>query len=95
LRFSTTSRPQTGHGPSLARSICTPFSLSSSTTVSVTNLAMSFMNAGRESSPRSISPSRRSQSPVRPAEVSGCSPSSRITWIPFSVACRARPSRSM
>ena len=50
------------------------------------NLAMSFMNDGRESSPRSISSSRFSHSPVSSGEVSGCSPSRRITCTPFSVA---------
>ncbi len=95
MRFSITSRPQTGQGPRFARSIFTPFSLSSSATVSPVNLTMSDMNFPRESSPRSICPSRCSQSPVRPADVSGCSPRRRITWIPFSVARSARPSRSM
>ena len=94
LRFSVISRPQTGHGPSLARSIFTPFSLSSSCTVSVVKAAMSFMNAGRVSSPCSIRRRRRSQLPVSSGEVSWCSPSSRTTWIAFSVAISDRPSRS-
>ena len=46
MRFSVISRPQTGQGPSLARSIFTPLSLSSSCTVSVVNFAMSLMNDG-------------------------------------------------
>ena len=95
LRFSITSLPQTGHGPRLARSIFTPFSLSSSCTVDSVNFAMSFMNDGRLSSPSAISSSRFSHSPVSCGEVSGCSPSRRITCTPFSVACSARPSRSM
>src|SRR5207248_5247298 len=70
-------------------------SLSSSWTVSVVNFATSDMNAPRLSCPCSIRPRRRSQSPVSSGEVSGCEPSSRITWIPLSVATSARPSRSM
>src|ERR1700727_1538921 len=96
LRFSMMSRPQTGHGPRLARGIRTSLSLwSSSPTVSSVNLTMSPMNAARESSPVSIFASRCSQSPVRPGLVSGCSPSSLTTLSPFSVTTRARASRSM
>ena len=50
LGFSLMSRPQTGHGPSLARGIRTSFSFaSSSPTVDSANLTMSPMNALRES----------------------------------------------
>ena len=56
---------------------------------------MSPMNFSRESSPRSILPSRFSQSPVSPGEVSACSFSSLITFSPFSLATSERPSRSM
>jgi hypothetical protein len=89
------SRPQTGHGPRLARGIRTSFNLaSSSPTVEPANFAMSAMNAWRCSAPRSMASRRFSQSPVSDGDVSGCSPSSRITFIPFSVGTSARPSRS-
>ena len=52
------------------------------------------MKCSRDSSPRSISPRRCSQLPVRPGEVSAWSFSSLITFRPFSVATSARPSRS-
>jgi hypothetical protein len=55
---------------------------------------MSRMKCSRESVPVSISPSRFSQSPVSPGEVSGCPASRRTTFRPFSVQTSERPSRS-
>ena len=73
----------------------TPLSDSSSSwTVSLAKPAMSLMNCLRESSPRSILPSRCSQLPVSPGEVSAWWLSRRTTFRPFSVATSARPSRS-
>ncbi len=95
MRFSMMSLPQTGQGPRFARGMRTSFSVVSSTpTVSPANFAMSAMKRVRSSSPCSMRASRCSQSPVICGEVSGCSPSSRITPRPFSVQTSERPSRS-
>jgi hypothetical protein len=86
--ISPVSAPQRGQGPSSTRS-GRSFSLSSAaiwSTVSFVKSAMPFMNTSRSPRPCSISASLCSQSPVSSGDVSLCSSSIVITWMPLGVA---------